>query len=207
MFYFYDPLMNVPVSRFTPPAMSRVVEAPLAGSRPTVTPVPALAPPPGWQWAESKAGTAVAPGTVASGTVAPGPGAVAGGDEDMGKKEGAPSSSPFTQTPLPSGPCAVSVQPAAARTWQPSKGYMEWTASCECRQTVTIQPHVVAAQPPLAPAPTWSIVSWKHLAPRKFTGTKEEVIALVENDLAAAGIHHLDMQVYSAIHVIVALKG
>ena len=59
---------------------------------------------------------------------------------------------------------------------------------------------------PLAPAPTWSIVSWKHLAPRKFTGTKEEVIALVENDLAAAGIHHLDVQVYDAIHVIVALK-
>ena len=179
MFYFYDPLMNVPVSRFTPPAMSRVVEVPVSP----------LAPPKGWQWANAKSSSAVAPGTVA------------GGDEARGKKSTLPS--PSTHAPLPTSPCAAS---SAARAWQPSKGYVEWTTSCECRRTVTIQPHVVAAQPPLAPAPTWSIVSWKHLAPRKFKGTKEEVIALVENDLAAAGIHHLDMQVYSAIHVIVALK-
>ena len=191
MFYFHDPLMNTVPPSFTPPAMSRVVEAPAS-----------LAPPKGWQWANAKAGGVWVAGTAVA------PDAVAGGDEDMGKKESAPASSfsPFTQTPLPSGPCAVSIQPAAARAWQPPKGYVEWTTSCECRQTVTIQPHVVAAQPPLAPAPTWSIVSWKHLAPRKFTGTREEVIALVEADLAAAGIHHLDMQVYSAIHVIVALK-
>ena len=184
MFYFHDPLMNTVPPSVTPPAMSRVVEIPVSP----------LAPPKGWQWANSKSSSAVAPGTVA-------PGTVAGGDEARGKKSA--FSSPSTHAPLPTSPCAVS---SAARASQPPKGYVEWTTSCECRQTVTIQPHVVAAQPPLAPSPTWSIVSWKHLAPRKFTGTKEEVIALVENDLAAAGIHHLDMQVYSAIHVIVALK-
>ena len=202
MFYFHDPLMNTVPPSFTPPAITRVVEVPLTGCKPTVTPVPPLAPPKGWQRAKSKAGGVWVEGTAVA------PGAVAGGDKAMGKKEGAPapSSSPSAQTPLPSGPCAVSIRPAAARTWQPPKGYVEWTTPCECRQTVTIQPHVVAAQPPLAPAPTWSIVSWKHLAPRRLTGTKEEVIALVENDLAAAGIHHLDMQVYDAIHVIVALK-
>ena len=200
MFYFHDPLMNTVPPSVTPPAMSRVVEIPVSP----------LAPPKGWQWANSKSSSAVAPGTVA-------PGTVAGGDEARGKKSA--FSSPSTHAPLPTSPCAVS---SAARASQPPKGYVEWTTSQppKGRQTVTIQPHVVAAQPPLAPAPTWiivswkhpapaptwSIVSWKHLAPRKFTGTKEEVIALVENDLAAAGIHHLDVQVYSAIHVIVALK-
>ncbi|EGQ61095.1 hypothetical protein GGI1_04477 [Acidithiobacillus sp. GGI-221] len=60
----------------------------------------------------------------------------------------------------------------------------------------------------MAPAaiPTWSIVSWKNLAPRRLTGTKEEVVAQVESDLAAAGVHHLDIQVYDAVHAIVALK-
>ena len=131
-------------------------------------------------------------------------------DKDEGKsyegsKEGIAKLQPQAE-PDNAGAQNVSAQPAAARTRQPPKGYVEWTASCECRQTVTIQPHVVAAQPPLAPAPTWSIVSWKHLAPRSLTGAKEEVIAQVENDLAAAGIRHLDVQVYDAIHVIVALK-
>ncbi|OCB02663.1 hypothetical protein BBC27_12125 [Acidithiobacillus ferrivorans] len=194
MFYFHDPLMNTTPPPVTPPAMSRVVEA---------TPLPVVMLPKGWQWAKSKAGSTVAPGTVARDSVA-------GSDKDTGKKVALPS--PPTRTPLPAP--FVSVSPCAAvpantqtsvamRAWQPPKGYVEWTTSCECRQTIKVQPHVVVAPTPL---PTWSIVSWKHLAPRRLTGTKKEVIALVENDLAAAGIHHLDVQVYSAIHVIVALK-
>ncbi|MHB0889000.1 hypothetical protein [Acidithiobacillus sp.] len=181
MFYFHDPLMNATQPPVTPPAMSRVVEAPASP----------LAPPKGWQWANSKSSSAVAPGAAA-------PGAAAGGDEDQGKKAALPS--PPTQTPLPSEPCAVS---PAARAWQPPKGYIAWTTPCECRQTVKVQPHIVAAP---AAIPTWSIVSWKNLAPRRLTGTKEEVIAQVESDLAAAGVHHLDIQIYSAVHTIVALQ-
>ncbi|WP_139112470.1 hypothetical protein, partial [Acidithiobacillus thiooxidans] len=63
MFYFHDPLINTTQPPVTPPAMSRVVEAP----------VPSTAPPKGWQWASSKSNSAVAPGTAA------------GGDEDQGK--------------------------------------------------------------------------------------------------------------------------
>ena len=185
MFYFHDPLMNVPAIPTTPPAMSRVVEAPQLPE-----------PPEGWQWANSISSSAVAPGTVA-------PGAVAGGDEDPGKKDAL--SSPSVQTPLAASPCTVSaqVQPVAVRAWQPPKGYVEWTTPCECRQTIKVRPHVVVAQ---ATLPVWSIVSWKHLAPRRITGSKDEVLTQVENDLAAAGIHHLDVQVYDAIHVIVALQ-
>ena len=54
--------------------------------------------------------------------------------------------------------------------------------------------------------PTWSVVSWKNLAPRKMVGTQKEVVATVERALAAAGIHHFSITAYSAIHVIVALQ-
>ena len=146
MFYFHDPLMNAVSSPVITPAITRVVEAPVSP----------LAPPKGWQWANAKSSSAVAPGTVA------------GGDEDSGKKAALPS--PPTQTPLPSGPCAVS---PAARAWQPPKGYITWTTPCECRQTIKVQPHVVVAP---AALPTWSVVSWKNLAPRSITGTREEAI-------------------------------
>lgn len=56
------------------------------------------------------------------------------------------------------------------------------------------------------PLPTWSIVSWRNLAPRSITGTREEAISQVESDLATAGVHHLDIRVYAAVHTIVALK-
>ena len=181
MFYFHDPLMNTAPIQSPPPAIARVVEAPASP----------LAPPKGWQWANSKSSSAVAPDTVA------------GGDEDLGKKEAL--SSPSIQTPLPASPCTVSaqVQPVAVRAWQPPKGYVEWTTPCECRQTIKVQPHVVVAP---AALPTWSVVSWKNIAPRSITGTRKEAVAMVENDLSMAGIHHLDVHVYDAIHVIVALQ-
>ena len=54
--------------------------------------------------------------------------------------------------------------------------------------------------------PTWSVVSWKNLAPRKMVGTQKEVVAIVERALTAAGIHHFSITAYGAIHVIVALQ-
>ena len=201
MFYFHDPLINVPVTPVAPPAIARVVEA-----------LEPLAPPEGWQWAKSKAGSTVAPGTVAPGTAAPG--TVAGGGEDQGKKRVLPSPStsspkPIPMRPVPVTPCSAvpgnAPSPSTTPAWQPPKGYTEWTRPARDESTaVSRGPAALAGRQPL---PAWRIVSWKNLAPRRLTGTKEEVIALVENDLAAAGIHHLDMQVYSAIHVIVALKG
>ncbi len=159
MFYFHDPLMNTVSPPVIPPAMSRVVEVPVSP----------LAPPKGWQWANSKFSSAVA----------------------------------VHETPCSADSAPTS--PAAVRAWQPPKGYTEWT-----RHTRTkAQPPVVVAPAALAgcqPLPAWSIVSWKNLAPRRLTGTKEEVIAQVESDLAAAGAHHLNIQIYSAVHTIVALK-
>ncbi|MGE4529894.1 MAG: hypothetical protein AB7C98_01050 [Acidithiobacillus sp.] len=54
--------------------------------------------------------------------------------------------------------------------------------------------------------PTWSVVSWKNLAPHKMVGTQEEVVATVEKMLSAAGVHHVSITAYGAIHVIVALQ-
>ncbi len=54
--------------------------------------------------------------------------------------------------------------------------------------------------------PTWSVVSWKNLAPSKIIGTQEDVVAAVERVLTAAGIHHFSITAYGAIHVIVALQ-
>ena len=191
MFYFHDPLMNTVPSSVTPPAMSRVVEVPVSP----------LAPPKGWQWANAKSSSAVAPGTVAS-----------GGEEKEKKRvlSSPPTSSPkpIPMQTVPETPCSADsapTSPAAVRAWQPPKGYTEWT-----RHTRTkAQPPVVVAPAALAgrqPLPAWRIVSWKNLAPRRLTGTKEEVIVQVESDLAAAGVHHLDIQIYSAVHTIVALK-
>ena len=190
MFYFHDPLMNAVSSPVIPPAITRVVEAPVSP----------LAPPKGWQWANAKSSSAVAPGTVA------------GGDVDPGKKRPLPSPSPSTSSskpihmqPVPVTPCSAvpanAPSPSATPAWQPPKGYVLWMGHHSAVQT--------KAQPPSAAPtalPAWSIVSWKNLAPRRLTGTKEEVIAQVENDLAAAGVHHLDIQIYSAVHTIVALK-
>ena len=197
MFYFHDPLMNTVSSPVIPPAITRVVEAPASP----------LAPPKGWQWANAKSSSAVAPGTAA-------PGTVAGGDENQGKKHvlSSPSTSspkPIPMQPVPVTPCSAvpanAPSPSTTPAWQPPKGYTEWT-----RHTRTkAQPPVVVAPAALAGCqtlPAWSIVSWKNLAPRSITGTKEEAIAQVESDLAAAGVHHLDIQIYSAVHTIVALK-
>ena len=195
MFYFHDPLMNTVPSSVTPPAMSRVVEVPVSP----------LAPPKGWQWANAKSSSAVAPGTVA-------PGTVAGGDEDQGKKRvlSSPSTSspkPIPMQTVPETPCSADsapTSPAAVRAWQPPKGYTEWTRPARDESTaVSRGPAALAGRQPL---PAWRIVSWKNLAPRRLTGTKEEVIVQVESDLAAAGVHHLNIQVYDAVHTIVALK-
>ncbi|MCR2832239.1 hypothetical protein NR402_18585 [Acidithiobacillus ferrooxidans] len=184
MFYFHDPLMNNTQPPVTPPAISRVVEA-------SASP---LSPPKGWQWSKSKTNPAAI-----------------GGGEKKGKKRTSPSPSPSTPSPkpvsapsVPVRPCSAAPanvpSPAAAPAWQPPKGYILWMGHHSAVQT--------KAQPSAAPAalPAWSIVSWKNLAPRRLTGTKEEVIAQVESDLAAAGVHHLDIQVYDAVHALVALK-
>ena len=188
MFYFHDPLINTTQPTVTPPAMSRVVEAP----------VPSTAPPKGWQWASSKSNSAVAPGTAA------------GGDEDQGKKRvlsspSTSSSKPIHMQPVPVTPCSAvpanAPSPSTTPAWQPPKGYVLWMGHHSAAQT--------KAQPSAAPTaalPTWSIVSWRNLAPRSITGTREEAISQVESDLAAAGVHHLDIQVYAAVHTIVALK-
>ena len=184
MFYFHDPLINTTQPPVTPPAMSRVVEAP----------VPPTAPPKGWQWASSKSSSAVAPGTAA------------GGDEDQGKKRvlsspSTSSSKPIHMQPVPVTPCSAvpanAPSPSTTPAWQPPKGYVLWMGHHSAAQT--------KAQPSAA-LPTWSIVSWRNLAPRSITGTREEAISQVESDLAAAGVHHLDIQVYAAVHTIVALK-
>ncbi len=179
MFYFHDPLMNAVSSPVITPAITRVVEAPVSP----------LAPPKGWQWANAKSSSAVAPGTVA------------GGDVDPGKKRPLPS--PATPSPKPApaphapvNPCSGDSAPTTP-AWQPPKGYILWTGHYSAAQT--------KAQPSAA-LPTWSIVSWRNLAPRSITGTREEAISQVESDLAAAGVHHLDIQVYAAVHTIVALK-
>ncbi|MCR2832236.1 hypothetical protein NR402_18570 [Acidithiobacillus ferrooxidans] len=188
MFYFHDPLMNTVSSPVIPPAITRVVEVPDSP----------LAPPKGWQWSNAKSSPAVAPGTAAS------------GGEEKGKKWTSPS--PSTPSPKPVSAPSVPVRPCSAvpanapspsttPAWQPPKGYVLWMGHHSAVQT--------KAQPSAAPTaalPTWSIVSWKNLAPRRLTGTKEEVIAQVKSDLAAAGVHHLDIQVYDAVHAIVALK-
>ncbi len=191
MFYFHDPLINTTQPPVTPPAMSRVVEAP----------VPPTAPPKGWQWASSKSNSAVAPGTAA------------GGDEDQGKKRvlSSPSTSspkPIHMQPVPVTPCSAvpanAPSPSTTPAWQPPKGYTEWTRPARDESTaVSRGPAALAGRQPL---PAWRIVSWKNLAPRRLTGTKEEVIVQVESDLAAAGVHHLNIQVYDAVHTIVALK-
>ncbi|MBU2859376.1 hypothetical protein HF290_02790 [Acidithiobacillus ferrooxidans] len=179
MFYFHDPLMNTVPVQSTLPAITRVVEAPASP----------LTPPKGWRWANSKSSSAVAPGTVA------------GGDVDPGKKRPLPSHStpspkPAPATHAPVNPCSADSAPTTP-AWQPPKGYILWTGHYSAAQT--------KAQPSAA-LPTWSIVSWRNLAPRSITGTKEEAIAQVESDLAAAGVHHLDIKVYDAVHAIVALK-
>lgn len=180
MFYFHDPLMNTVSSPVIPPAITRVVEAPASGTT----------PPPGWQWANSKSSSAVAPGTVA------------GGDVDPGKKRHLPSPSTPSPKPAPAthappvNPCSADSAPTTP-AWQPPKGYILWTGHYSVTQT--------KAQPSAA-LPTWSIVSWKNLAPGSIAGTKKSVIAKVESDLAAAGVHHLDIKVYDAVHAIVALK-
>ena len=188
MFYFHDPLINTTQPPVTPPAMSRVVEAP----------VPSTAPPKGWQWASSKSSSAVAPGTAA------------GGDEDQGKKRvlsspSTSSSKPIHMQPVPVTPCSAvpanAPSPSTTPAWQPPKGYVLWMGHHSAAQT--------KAQPSAAPTaalPTWSIVSWRNLAPRSITGTREEAISQVGSDLATAGVHHLDIQVYAAVHTIVALK-
>ena len=188
MFYFHDPLINTTQPPVTPPAMSRVVEAP----------VPSTAPPKGWQWASSKSNSAVAPGTAA------------GGNEDQGKKRvlsspSTSSSKPIHMQPVPVTPCSAvpanAPSPSTTPAWQPPKGYVLWMGHHSAAQT--------KAQPSAAPTaalPTWSIVSWRNLAPRSITGTREEAISQVGSDLATAGVHHLDIQVYAAVHTIVALK-
>lgn len=201
MFYFHDPLMNTVSSPVIPPAITRVVE--VAASP--------LAPPKGWQWANSKFSSVVAPGTVA-------PGTVAGGDEDQGKKRvlSSPSTSspkPIPVQPVPVTPCSAvpanALSPSTTPAWQPPKGYTEWTRPARDESTAVSRGCKRVAPAALAgcqPLPAWSIVSWKNLAPRSITGTREEAIAQVESDLAAAGVHHLDIQVYDAVHAIVALK-
>ena len=188
MFYFHDPLMNTTQPPVTPPAITRVAEAPASP----------LAPPKGWQWANSKSSSAVAPGTVA-------PGTVAGGDVDPGKKR--VLSSPSTPSPKPApaphtpvNPCSADSSPTTP-AWQPPKGYILWTGGHHTAAQTKAQPSAA----PTAALPAWSIVSWKNLAPRSITGTREEAISQVESDLAMAGVHHLDIQVYDAVHTIVAL--
>ena len=190
MFYFHDPLINTTQPPVTPPAITRVVEAPVP---PPITPV---TPPKGWQWARSS--SAVAPGTAA------------GGDEDQGKKRvlsspSTSSSKPIHMQPVPVTPCSAvpanAPSPSTTPAWQPPKGYVLWMGHHSAAQT--------KAQPSAAPTaalPTWSIVSWRNLAPRSITGTREEAISQVESDLATAGVHHLDIQVYAEVHTIVALK-
>ena len=196
MFYFHDPLINTTPPPVTPPAMSRVVEAPVP---PPITPV---TPPKGWRWANAKSSSSAAA-----------PGTVAGGDVDPGKKRplfspATPSPKPIPmQQPVPVTPCsavpanAPSPSPSTTPAWQPPKGYVLWMGHHSAAQT--------KAQPSAAPTaarPAWSIVSWRNLAPRSITGTREEAISQVESDLATAGVHHLDIQVYDAVQTIVALK-
>ncbi|MBU2768439.1 hypothetical protein HAP94_20230 [Acidithiobacillus ferrivorans] len=159
MFYFYDPLMNIVQAQSTPPAITRVVEAPV--SPPTL--------PKGWQWAKTGRGDPMKEGHVG-----------------RGKERG--FHFPATPSPIPSGIVA-----ACPPVSEPIMGTVP-------------APQVVPAPVAAAALPTWSVVSWKNLAPRSITGTRKEAVALVENDLSMAGIHHLDVHVYDAIHVIVALQ-
>lgn len=66
--------------------------------------------------------------------------------------------------------------------------------------------HAPSRPPEQMLRPTWTVVSWKNLAPRKIVGTQEEVVATVGRVLAGAGIDHFSIAAYSAIHVIVALQ-
>lgn len=107
------------------------------------------------------------------------------------RKEGNPDHSHVANAPTPSAIVATS------SVCNPATPAQETPASA---------PLVVAVPVASAALPTWSIVSWKNLGPRSITGTKEEAVSLIENRLSMAGIHRLDIHVYAAIHVIVALE-
>jgi hypothetical protein len=93
----------------------------------------------------------------------------------------------------------LSPTPASKPAWQPPKGYIEWTS----RSQAQLRPCPAAT----VKAPeTWSIVSWKNLAPSSMTGSKDAVIAKIESDLAAGGVTHPIIKVYDAIRTIVALE-
>ncbi len=107
------------------------------------------------------------------------------------RKEGNPDRSPAANAPTPSAIVATS------SVCEPATPAQETPASA---------PQVVSAPVASAALPTWSVVSWKNLGPRSITGTRKEAVSLVENLMSMAGIHHLDIHVYDAIHVIVALE-
>jgi hypothetical protein len=179
MFYFYDPLLNIAPPPATPPAIVRVRTAPV--SPPTL--------PKGWQWAKA------------------GRGDMKDGHMGMGKK--GVFHSPATPSPIPSGIVAacpelhgITGMPAGPTSEPATLGLHPARA----QETRYLAPQVVPAPVAAAALPTWSVVSWKNLAPRSITGTRKEAVALVENDLSMAGIHHIDVHVYDAIHVIVALQ-
>ncbi|WP_428946795.1 hypothetical protein ACQUQQ_08400 [Acidithiobacillus ferrooxidans] len=154
MFYFHDPLMDVPPQPITPPAITRVVEAP----------APPPAPPPGWRWGKRTTGVPVA------------------GKEGSSRPTGIVAPCPELR-----GVTAMPASPAIAQAMRDAQ---------EAR----------TREVPQAELPTWSIVSWRNLAPRSITGTREEAVSLTLARMAAAGVHHLDVKVYAAIHVIVAMK-
>jgi len=144
-------------------------------------PLPVVMLPKGWQWAKTGRGNTLENGQVG-----------------MGKEVALHF--PATPSPKPADMVAVCHElpsmPVSA-LHVPRTPVQESSASAP-----------QAAPVPVAAAalPTWSVVSWKNLAPRSITGTREEAVGLVENDLSMAGIHRLDVQVYDAIHVIVALQ-
>lgn len=142
-------------------------------------PASPLAPPKGWQWAKTGRGDVMKDGHA-----------------EMGKEKG--FRSPSAPSPTHSGIVAacpelhgITGMPAS----EPATPGLRLARAQEAPISV-----------PQAALPTWNIVSWKNLGPRSITGTREEAVGLVENDLSMAGIHHLDIQVYDAIHVIVALQ-
>ena len=146
-------------------------------------PLPVVMLPKGWQRAKTGRGNALEEGQVG-----------------MGKEEALHS--PATPSPKPVGIVAACPELYGITSMPVSPA----------SEPATPAPESPAAAPQAAPVPvaaalpTWSVVSWKNLAPRSIAGTRKEAVALVENDLSMAGIHHLDIQVYDAIHVIVALQ-
>ena len=176
MFYFYDPLMNTVLSPVIPPAITRVVEAPASP----------LAPPKGWQWAKTGRGDALKDGHAG-----------------MGKEKG--FRSPSTPSPTHSGIVAACPELHGITGMPASEPATPGLRPARVQESPSFAPQAAPATVAAA-LPTWNIVSWKNLGPRSITGTREEAVGLVENDLSMAGIHHLDIQVYDAIHVIVALR-